>query len=161
MSQTYHNNYEFLAHVRVKRTRTATFFEAVCGLLVIAMWVLSFLLGSGSVGEMVTNTIVNALLTGLIVALLWVAYRPSLFNIPVPITNGRQVATAVRLVHVVTLETSVYFALLPVLVACAWGAVAILAETVVLIVMLAATIVYYCRKISREQLAVRTRKTNK
>lgn len=161
MSQTFNSNYEYLSHVRVKRTPTATLFEVVCGLLVVLMWLLSFALGGGSTGEMVTNGIINAMLSAIIGFLLWSTYHPSLFNIPVAITNGRQVATAVRLIHVLTLESSLYFALLPVLVASTWGAVAILIETTVLVAAVAATCVRYCRKIQREQLPVHPRKAGK
>lgn len=153
------DNYEFLSHVVVHRSHEATCFEVVCGLLTAVMWVLSLVLGSGSVAEMAVNIIVNVLLTFIVVGLLWSAYHPSLFNLPVRISNGAQVATAIRLLHVLTLQFCVYFAVMPLLVNSGVGDVGVLLETVILLSVIIWTIIYYCAKIKKQDRLQRKRKT--
>lgn len=152
------NNYDFLSHVVIHRTRVSTAFEVVCGLLVVVMWVLSLWLNVGSASDLIVGLVTSAVLTAIIVFLLWSCYHPSLFNIPVPVTNGRQVATSVRMIHVLTVEICIYFAAMPVMVHGVGGELTVLATSIAFVLVLIITIVCYCWKINRQRMRTKQRR---
>ena len=149
--------------MKVNRTKEGTMFEIVCGVLILVMWIVAFVLyknspdivpthfnATGNVdatGDKITIIVMAIVGTFVTMFALLAAYKPDkAINIPFTVSNTAQYTKMIRMVRVIAVEIAILFIVVILMIGEKFNHVWLLYSIVGIVLL---TTIVYCVKIYR------------
>ena len=149
--------------MKVNRTKEGTMFEIVCGVLILVMWIVAFVLFKKSPDTVPTHfniagevdatgdkiTIIVMAIVGTIVTImaLLAAYKPDkAINIPFSVSSPTQYVKMMRMVRVIAVEVAILFIIVILMIGEKFNHVWLLYSIVGIVLL---TTIVYCVNIYR------------